>query len=693
MGCHWRIPYEMPNKKTPQKKLLISLLLCFLYGFDQVVAQTAFLSEAEVVLWEDWFEEDSEADQEVLEEMLLSLLENPVNLNAAQKKDLERLFFLSPEQIDQLGLYLYRNAPLASVSELLLVESIDEQTVARLRPFVRLGEWRQNPTASPPLSWCDGRHAFRSSLSSTRPLKQGYRLVNDSLREASKAYLGNALSASLRYDYRLADWIQTGFVLEKDAGEAGVDFFSFHFSLNNRHGFEALILGDYRAGMGQGLVLSSGFSGGKYMAMDLWGNGAQGLRRHFSCAESGFMRGVAAQFRLSESLEGLLLVSGRRVDAGGNETDGFASLKTDGKHRTTNEMLKKENLLLHQYGAQLRYAGNHVSLGGNLLYYRYGGNIRPEVKPYNLFYFRGTSGWNASMDYRFLWGNLLCSGEWAFDAQGAMALLNQCYFSLSDHLRMFVLLRSYSPEYNAPFAAAFSENSSVRNERGLFVGMDGSLFPHWTWRSQMDVFSFPWLKYGVHSPSYGHELSLESAYSPATDWKLQFRFREKSKLKNDNESTSAGIYPCVPYTRRQYRIQWIWQKESWRMKCSFDKNTYQEPDKAKTHGCLFAQELRYKSPNESWALTCQYALFDALEYDNRLSFYECGLPGSFSISSMYGRGSRYALLFAFQPAEHWKCHLKLRHTLYRHKESIGESLEYIPQAYSTDIGLMLQARF
>ena len=47
------------------------------------------------------------------------------------------------------------------------------------------------------------------------------------------------------------------------------------------------------------------------------------------------------------------------------------------------------------------------------------------------------------------------------------------------------------------FGNAFSQNSAVRNEQGMYIGMQWTPFARWKLSAYADVFRFPWLKYGV----------------------------------------------------------------------------------------------------------------------------------------------------------------------------------------------------
>ena len=85
-------------------------------------------------------DDDDNVNREDLYEELLHFSENPLNINTCQREDLEKLFFLSLSQIENLQYYLYSYGPIYSVYELQLVEGFDAETISFLLPFVFVGE-------------------------------------------------------------------------------------------------------------------------------------------------------------------------------------------------------------------------------------------------------------------------------------------------------------------------------------------------------------------------------------------------------------------------------------------------------------------------------------------------------------------------------------------------------------------------
>ena len=204
--------------------------------------------------WEDELEE------------LSRRLQEPVNLNAATKRQLEQFPFLTDIQIENLLAYVYIHGQMQTIYELQLVEEMDKRTIDLLLPFVcvrAVKAGRGYPALKSILKY--GKHETLARLDVPFYIRKGY----------EKNYLGPSLYHSLRYNFHYGDYFQIGVTGEKDAGEPffalhnrkGYDYYSFYFLIKNLGRLKALALGNYRLSFGQGLVLSTDFRLGKTFSM------------------------------------------------------------------------------------------------------------------------------------------------------------------------------------------------------------------------------------------------------------------------------------------------------------------------------------------------------------------------------------------------------------------------------------------
>ena len=93
------------------------------------------------------------------------------------------------------------------------------------------------------------------------------------------------------------------------------------------------------------------------------------------------------------------------------------------------------------------------------------------------------------------------------------------------------------------FGNAFSQNSAVRNEQGMYIGMQWTPFARWKLSAYADVFRFPWLKYGVDAPSTGKEYMLQLDYTPSRNLSVYVRYKYKQREN------------ITPYHQQRLRMQ------------------------------------------------------------------------------------------------------------------------------------------
>ena len=256
----------------------------------------------------DETEQKSRYDTEEILDHFASLAANPVNINRATRYDLEKLFVLTPFQIEVLLDYRSRGGALLSLSELSLLNGFNERLAEFLRPFIIFG---------PSGGGFDRENAkFRSDfyLRSFTKLKE--------YAFEKKDELGPPVALLLKYRCSYGDKFRLNITAENDMGEElfasmkrPVDFFSIALSCDNvalggkrRSGFlnnytlNTFVLGDYSARFGQGLVLWNSFSFGSPSNPSALCRRGAAVLPYTSAGESRFYRGAA------------LSVSGRKID-------------------------------------------------------------------------------------------------------------------------------------------------------------------------------------------------------------------------------------------------------------------------------------------------------------------------------------------------------------------------------------------
>ena len=360
----------------------------------------------------------------------------------------------------------------------------------------------------------------------------------------------------------------------------------------------------------------------------------------------------------------------------------ITSFKTDGLHRLPRENDKKGTVSTHTAGGNIRYATAPFSVGFTVVGYYFGDKrIEPEQKPYNVFAFRGNSAMNMSVDYQLKIKKVTFYGETALSQNGALATLHGLQLSPASYISWLVSHRYYDKRYQAFYGNAFGQNSSVQNEQGVYLGMQ--LFPEASWRLSMyaDFFSFPWLKYGVDTPSSGKEYMAEAVYTPRNKLSFSIRYQQK-----ETESTQIN-------RRQRLRLQTIYAPSSTVTLRTTLNGTLYSNSPEESLGWMISQSLGFKPSSFPFQLDGYLSYFDTDDYYSRITSYEKNLLYSFSMPSYYGKGLRLALSFKAEIVKKLSFSAKIGWAHYYDRELIGSDLEEISGKNKMDLNTLICWKF
>lgn len=643
--------------------------------------------------WMDYVEsmaEDTENQQQVetLYNELSYLTEHPFNVNMVTAEELQRLPFLSDKQIEELCTYREKYGQLVSLYELKQLTSFDFTTIGLFLPFVYV-EDKTSTLFNGKKRKEYGKSEIQLRYDRSFQKKKGYVNYPDSVLDdnPNKRYSGEPYYHSLRYSYSRGTHIQLGVVGEKDAGEAFLnshhkeyDYYSAHLLIKEVGMLKSLVLGDYKVSFGQGLVISNDFSPSRSSQVLQTKRRTNGFRRHFSTNETDFFRGAASTISLKK-VDISFFYSFRKLDATADSSL-ITSFKTDGLHRLPRESDKKGTVSTHTVGGNIRYASPQFSAGVTVVGYSFGDKwVEPEQKPYNVYAFHGSSNLNISVDYQVKIKKMTFYGETALSQNGALATLHGLQLTPASYISWLISHRYYDKRYHAFYGNAFGQNSSVQNEQGVYIGMQ--LFPAASWKLSMyaDFFSFPWLKYGVNTPSSGKEYMAEAIYTPVNKLSFSVRYQQKEK-----ESTQVGL-------QHRLRLQTIYVPSVFlTLRTTLNGTRYeQSPDKSS--GWMISQSIGFKPSSYSFQMDGYISWFDTDDYDSRITSYEKNLLYAFSMPTYYGQGIRLAVSFKSEIVKNISLSAKIGWAHYYDREFIGSDLEEITGKNKTDINTLISWKF
>lgn len=687
------------------KRIIVCTVFFMLCTYSLRAQDVATTTEQTIAdIFEQYTAESEETiDYDSFYEDLMFCAQNPVNLNKASREELEKLPFLSENQIENILSYVYELGPMQTIYELQLIDGLDMTDIRRLLPFVKVGEGED---ARAKIYWKDlinyGKNDLFFRLDKGLETKDGYQYHFEENQEgtdvSTKDYLGNEIYNSLKYRFHYKDRVLVGLTSEKDAGEQfwgastkGYDFYSFYAQLNNFGKIKTLVAGDFRANFGQGLVLRPEFGMGKSSYVLNVSPRNSGLKKYSSTDEYNFFRGAGATIQL-KNLEVSAFYSNKMID--GDTINGtFSSIYKTGAHRTESELAKKHTVNQQVIGGNTTFTYSNFQIGFTIVHTLLSARLEPDKTVYNYFYFSGKSQTTGGFHYRMRWKKLNLFGETGMTDNGSIATLNGFSFSPASSVTLVALHRYFSPEYDTFYATAFSETSRINNETGFYLGAEIRPFRKWKFSAYADSYRFPWPKFGIDAPSVGSDYLLQSDYTVKRT--LSMFWRLKYEEKQSNLSGTATTLPViVPLKKASLRYQLVYSYGNFSFKNLFDGNLVSTIEDKFTYGITALQDVSYKFRNLPLKLDFRIQFFDAQNYENRFYTYEKDILYAFSIPMYSGLGSRYYLNLQYEINDNISLWFKLAQTVYADdRETLSSGNEAIHGNRKTDVRLLIKWSF
>ncbi len=622
---------------------------------------------------------------------LLWLRDHPSDINTITKRQLLAFPFLSEQQADDILAYRTLNGPLRSLAELRLVRSLGTDERRWLSFFVY---------ASPAVTAATAQQREGRKLRSQLTTR-----VDVPLYERAGWPWGRGIAHRWAWQGEVARHVTVGLRGEKDAGEPIFDgrqplwdSMGGYVQLSDLGAVGTAIVGDFRAGFGEGLVMGSAFSIGK-QSTALWRN-AGGLRPQRSHDEMAYMRGVALELLPARRVSLTLMASHRRVDATLSGDTAIVTLVRTGLHRTDSERARRNNVSVQTAAMHLAFTSGAVWAGATASLDHYSLPLVRTAPLYRSIYPEGTTFGAVSADYGYRRSPLCLSGELARSiaaSNNGWAALHKAAYRFDAATQVAVIHRFYSYRYYAVHASAFGEGSTVQNENGLCIMLTADRVGPLAMAAYADWFRSPWPRYSMSRSSDGWEAMLQLSHHPSRHTDVTLRYAVKSKEQSDRRHYSHYLRATLRHTPSQ----------AWTATSHALLHCYAEPATAtlpatEAWGMAIVPRLRYAPAASKLRLDVMAALFAAPAYTARLYTYEPAVSEAFGLTALYGRGQRLAATAS------WRCSLrrqpqgtaghaslpqllmqaKLGITHYNDRDAISSSFLRIDSSWRTDISLL-----
>ncbi len=695
------VTVEMTIKWFCKKiKIITFLALCMCSGplFSQTQNETV---KGEVIdrLLEAIAEQNGEeADYTNLIEWLDEYFYNPLNINTAKKEDLEKLVIIDENQILELERYIRIHGPLLSIYELQLVRGWNKETIFLILPFIKVIPVLEEKKRSFKNYLQYGKHELMFRYQQIFEEQAGF--IPDSLGNTN--YLGSAPQLYFRYRYSHSDKYSFGLTAKKDRGEEffsgnntrGFDFYSAHVYLKNIWKFKSIALGDYQLQLGQGINFWKGYGFRKSSFSTSIMRNSRGLGAYTSANSNNYLRGGAFEFEFWK----FRLTSFFSYDLKDATTDStlteevITSISNTGLHRTDNELSKRERFSEMVIGNYLQFNHSFISIGAGVYYTKYNLNFQQGSQSYDLYDFTGNYQLNGGFDYKMRIGNVFLFGELSLDKDLNHALIQGLETSAGGfHFSMSY--RDYAKGYNNYHSNAFGENSLAKNERGFYLGMQGTLFGKFTFNTYFDVYQFPWLRYNVDAPSWGFDGITQVNYTPSYNANVYLRYKLSQKAQN---SLINDVYtePQVDVFQHNIRLHAVFKVlPSLSLRSRMEVTFISRPDANFRWGFLAYQDVNWQPVKVPISASARFAIFRTDDFDTRLYAYENDLLYNFSVPFYYNKGLRWYLNFTYKPVRGLSVAFRISQFIYPEETTVGSGNDMINGITKTEIKIQLRYRF
>lgn len=694
-------------------KLILIISVFFFQSKIQAQEQVEDLIEKRLESILENSEENIEASD--LFERLFDLASNPINLNSSDLGFLLKFQLINDKQYFSILNYRKIVGKIHSVQEIQFLDGFTKEISILLNPFIYAGEKsRKSPNLSKILRYA--QHQFFIRYNQILQAKDGYKKVSQPsfLSDPNKFYLGSPAKIYTRYKFEAKKYFSAAFVLEKDPGEIlikskynlgkdlintqipVIDFSSFHLSASNIGIVKKLVLGDYHLQFAQGLTLWSNFAFNKSAEVNSVKRYASNIIPSTSSIENNFFRGLAITLEI-DKINLSIFYSDKKRDANISEVDdsgeiaSFTSLQNTGLHQNINALNDRNSLSENIFGARVSFKSNTFQLGSTAYLLNWNALLVPSEQLYKISNLAGTNNSCVGFDFQHLTRNASYYGEISMSKNGGLAHLLGLNYHADSYSKFSILWRNYQTKYQNFYANAFAENTSIKNEKGLYVGFENSFLPKWKLQFYVDVFKSPWLKSTTDAPSNGLDYFIQINHKASENFQIYLRYKHKRKQVNYALENwfSEIIYENKESLRLNLQLELA---KNIRLKSRIEWVKYSKEHSRISDGMLIYQQVEFTHPNNVLKLYFRFTNFNTDDFDSRIYTYENDVLYAFSIPAFYDVGNRVYLLLNYKLNKTLHFWFKIGHTNYKNKERLGTGNEKINGSSKTEIKFQLRLK-
>lgn len=645
---------------------------------------------------EEFDSEEADLNMEELLELLQSLAANPLNINRAELDELLQVPGLNFHIAQNIVQYRNSQAPFQTLDNLLNVHGIDQATLERIRPYLTVGtgQFRRQDLYLNPRYWTEnGRFEGLSRVQRVLEKQYGYQRP-----DTLGGFVGSPVNYYQRFRYT-SNHLSVNLTQEKDPGEplahpGDFDYNSWHVALKENGRLNHLIIGDFSAAFGQGLLLWSGGAFGKGSEVIRTASKSdRGIRPYTSAQEMNGFRGIAATYGRRLQVTGFY--SNRRRTASEIDNTYVRFPSGSGYHRTLTERNRRLNLGQETAAGRVRLQVPHGFLGISAVYNRFDRPVERGTLPWQIHNFEGQNLLGYSADYRLLAGPVLLFGEAAFSDNRGYGVLSGAEFKLGENTEAVTLYRYYDPALQTIFGAGFGEQSGdPGNEEGFYLGLRHSFGSKIRASAYMDQFRFPAARFQLRQPTSGYNWLGLIEYNPNRDLRLYtlFRYKQKEQEYTGQDEMGREIRLLDDHKRSGARFQAEYHASpSVRLRTRFDMVRARSPGANPGWGYLVFQDIQLY-PYQQLRVDARVTIFDTDGFNSRVYQFETDLLYVLSNTMLFDRGQRMYIVLKYRASGRLEFWVKAATTRYDNRNKISSGNQRIDGNRRSDIGFQARIR-
>lgn len=649
---------------------------------------------------------DLTTENAILTDLLTDKLLQPVDLNNASMQEIESIPFLSKDQSFKLQEYLLNWGEVFSIYELQVIPGFDSTLLQRIGPFILIRPVSNEPELTPRNFLRFANHTLMVRYSRKIPRPDGYILTDST---SSTFYPGTPDALFFRFSSGFFDKVSIGIAGEKDPGEQlfagsqrmGLDHYAGYISIRFNGIPEKLILGNFRAGFGQGLCMGSGTSLSMIPGTGFENVSESGIRPSLGMSQTRYLSGVAASAKI-KPFRFYTFLSYHPRDATlkiVNNEEVFSSFSESGYHRTNTELLKRNTVqeILAGGHIQVRHSpsqqvGLQIGITGFITQYSVQKTAGEDL--YQKFHFHGRWNQISGLDVllRFRNGNFYT--EISRSRNGGWAWLAGINITPDPRLQIHWRLRHFGLRYQNEHTATSRQFSNGNSETGSYFSMVVLTGRTTSLTLFFDIFKSQWSQYRNDLPGAGEEFGAHFKWQPTRSTTMIFRFLEKKILTNRTGPGISVLHDIANVTGRTFNISVEWlPTEKLRLKSRIDIKSSIQPEQGSSYGFSAIQDIMVTFSGLISTFTVRYGFFDIPSYETRIYLYEPQVLYGYSVPVFEGKGNRIIAMIRFKYFKPVVCWFRCGITTYFDRISSGSGPDRINSAWSGELTGQIQIKF